>query len=428
MSRADATGPAAARRGSLRRATGLSAILLAAGKALTLGAVLALSAVMPIGAFGEFMYARGLVLFLGPFMALGLTVTAMRRLPAYLGAGDRPRAAGFVRTLIRTTLAVSCLVGAAVALSAPAWAEPERARVVRIALLGLPGFALLTAQMQAARAMGRVALAYGPQSLGQPVAFAAGALLLWAAAGPPGAPEAAALLAATVLGAALVQFAGLQRLDALRGTAPLAQPRAWIGESAPLTLSLAAQGVAASGPLLLLGFHMGGAALGVFGFHQAAMQGLLVFNTAILGSANPRLSSLAARGERREAERLMRRARLAAGAVSAAGGLLVWALVMELGPLLQPAFASAPATLALLLASVALNGLSGPLGHVLVMEDRRGWEVGTQAAAAAVTVAVALLAIPSMGLAGAAAATFAAAALRLVWTHALVHGRLGWRA
>ena len=418
---------ASAPRGSLVRATGLSAALLAAGKALTLGAVLALSAVMPIAAFGEFMYARGLVLFLGPFMALGLTVTAMRCLPAFERAGDLARAAGFVRTLTRAALATSCAAAAAAALAAALWAGPDRALAIQVALLGLPGFALLAAQTQAARALGRVALAYGPPSLGQPLAFAGGALALWAAVGPPSPVGAAALLAATMLGAALAQHLGLQRLPALRAT-PRAETRAWLGEALPLTLSLAAQGVAASGPLLLLGLFAEGPALGVFGLYQAAMQGLLVFNTAILGSANPRLSALVAGGERAAAERLMRRARLAAGAVSAMGGLAAWALVMAFGGLAQPAFASAPATLALLLASVALGGLSGPLGHVLVMEDRRGWEVATQAAAAALTVMVALAAIPALGLLGAALATFAAALLRAVLVHALVHGRLGWRA
>ena len=413
--------------GSLARATGGSAALLAAGKALTLGTILALSAVMPIAAFGEFLYARGVVLFLGPFMALGLTVTAMRRLPAFARAGDVARAAGFVGTLTRATLTASCIAAAAAALAAALWAGFERARTVQVALLGLPGFALLTAQTQAARALGRVALAYGPPSLGQPLAFAAGALLLWAAAGPPGPVEVSALLAATMLGAASLQHLRLGRLETLRA-APRAEPRAWLGEALPLTLSLAAQGVAASGPLLLLGLYADGPALGVFGLYAAAMQGLLVVNTAVLGAANPRLSALSAGGERAAAERLLRRARLAAGALSAVGGLAAWALVMTLGGAIEPLFASAPATLALLLASVAVNGLSGPLGHILVMEDRRGWEIGTQAAAAAVTVAVALTAIPALGLLGAALGTFAAAVVRAASVHALVHGRLGWRA
>lgn len=404
------------------------AVLLACGKALTLGAVLALSAVMALPEFGEFMYARGVVLFLGPFMALGLTVTAMRRLPAHRAAGEAALAAGFLGVLTRTALIVSAVVALLVAGGALALAEPGRAWPLAAALIGLPGFALLVAQMQAARAMGRVWLAYGPHSLGQPLAFALGALALWALAGPPGRAEAALLLAITMLGAAAVQMAGLSRMAELRGVTPDARPRAWIGEALPLTLSLAAQGVAASGPLLILGLFEAGPALGVFGLYQAAMQGLLVFNTAVFGAANPRLSAMLARGERAGAERLMRRSRLTAAAASAAGGLAAWALVMGVGGAIRPEFASAPLTLALLLAAVAVNALSGPLGHVMVIEDRRGWEVGTQGAAAALTVGLALALIPVMGLAGAALATLAAALLRLASAHALVHGRLGYRA
>lgn len=407
---------------------GLAAVLLASGKALTLGAVLALSALMALPEFGEFMYARGVVLFLGPFMALGLTVTAMRRLPALMAAGEAGRAAGFVRLMTRATLGVALVAGAAVALGAVLVAPPNRAATLAVALAGLPGFALLVAQMQAARALGRVVLAYGPFSLGQPLAFAGGALLIWALAGPPGRLEAAGLFALTMLAAAAVQWGGLARMAELRGARPTAEARPWLAEALPLTLSLAAQGVAASGPLLILGLFAQGAALGVFGLYQAAMQGLLVFNTAVHGAANPRVSAMLARGERAAAERLMRRARLTAAGVSAAAALVAWATVMTLGGLIRPEFASAPVTLALLLAAVAVNGLSGPLGHVLVIEERRGWEVGTQAAAAALTVAVALVAIPALGLVGAAAATLAAALLRLAWAHHLVHGRLGYHA
>jgi len=83
--------------------------------------------------------------------------------------------------------------------------------------------------------------------------------------------------------------------------------------------------------------------------------------------------------------------------------------------------------LALLLAAPAVNALSGPLGHILIIEGRRGWEIMTQNAAAAATVLVCIAAIPAYGVVAAAAAPIAAGLVRAAITHALVFGRLGYR-
>lgn len=422
---------------SLARIAGGSAAFLMAGKALTLGTVMLLSAVLPIAAFGEFMYARGIVLFCGPFMALGLSVTAMQRIPAYLEAGDPARALAFRRTLTWTVTAMAVATALVLAVGAPAVLPPLRASVLIVALAGLPGFAMLMAHMQAARAAGRVRLAYAAPSLGQQLFLAIvglGAILLVGVEDPR---AVAAIFAASMLTAAAWQWIGIARMHEYRDARTDADlgpdRRTWLAQALPLTLSLAAQGVTASGPLLILGLHADGAALGVFGFYQSAMQGLLIFNTSIFGAANPRLSRrLAAEPRDRASVRgLLRRSRGMATAISLAGAVAGMALILGPGTLVQPAFGAAPLALGLLLASVAVNATAGPLGHVLIIEGRRDWEIWTQLACAALTVGLSLWLIPQAGplggLTGAALATFAAALLRAVSTHALVFGPLGYR-
>jgi O-antigen/teichoic acid export membrane protein len=418
---------------SLARIAGGSAVYLMAGKALTLGTVLLLSAILPLAAFGEVMYARGIVLFAGPFMALGLTVTAMQRIPAYLETGDSARALGFLRTLTITVLTVSALTALAIVLTAPLILPEPRATVLRAAAAALPGFAALVAHMQAARATGRVTLAYAMPSLGQPLAFATGATAAIWGFGVTSPVAIAAIFSASMLTAAGIQLAGIARMAEFRGTNATTERRTWLVQALPLTLSLAAQGVTASGPLLILGLHADGATLGIFGFYQAAMQGLLIFNTSIFGATNPRLSRrLAALPRDRGAVRgLLRRSRGAATGVTVAGGAVAAGLILGYGDLVQPAFTTEPAALLLLLGAVAVNATAGPLGHVLIIEGRRGWEIATQAACAALTVGVALWLIPAPGpwggLTGAALATMAAALLRSALAHALVFGRLGYR-
>jgi stage V sporulation protein B len=415
------------RKPSLAKISGLSAIYLMAGKALNLGTVLLLSALLPIAAFGEFMYVRGMVLFWGPFMALGLTVTAMRRLPAYVQVGDIGRALGFLRTLSWTSLVTAVTVALILAVISPSFAPTERAETLVIALFGLPGFAWLVAHMQAARALGRVTLAYSPQGLVQPLVFSAGALALVYFGNITGPGAMAGLFAATMLVAAAIQAIGIWRMQEFRGQIAVLERRKWWREALPLTLSLAAQGVSALGPFLILGLYVDGAAIGIFGFYQAAMQGLMVFNTSVFGATNPRLSAFMAQGNRTAASSLLRKSRLAALALSSGFGIAGWIIIIYFGGIVQPAFTTEPVTLGLLLATVALNALSGPLGHVLVIEGRGSWEVASQTSAAAFTVALAFGCIPTMGLTGAALAVLAAAILRAVVTHFLVYGLLKYR-
>jgi len=398
---------------------------------VNLALVTTLSLAMALPAFGEFMYGRGLVQFAAPLMSLGFGVMAMRRLPSYLALGEAAFARGFLRALGRTTLLASVAVAVAAGVLLLSGLSPlgdsDRALASAAALIGLPGFALLVAQTQAARALGRVHAAYAPQGLAQPVAFAAVVAALWVWGGPPGFLPVCIAYAGTQLALAAIQAALLVRLPELARVPPAGNAFAWLREAAPMTLSVAAQNVATFAPLLILGLSADAVTVGLFAFYQSLMQGLLVINTAIFGAANPKLSVHLSLGRRPAAERLARRARLAAAGLSAIGAAAGWAGLMLLAPMVRPALSGEPVVLALLLAAPAVNALSGPLGHILIIEGRRGWEIMTQNAAAAATVLVCIAAIPAYGVVAAAAAPIAAGLVRAAITHALVFGRLGYR-
>lgn len=426
MSTPDISGTRPSERRSLKRISSMSAIYLMAGKVATMVTVLILSGLMPLADFGEFMYGRGLVLFFGPFTALGLTVTAMRRLPYYQETGDAGRVEGFVSLLTRSALIVSLVVSVALILFGLTFSDAARGDAVILTAIGLPGFALLMSQSQALRALGHVGPAYGPLSIGQPFGFALAVAVLWLVAGTVGLYPAAILFTASMLVSGLWQSWEIRR-NGYAGRVPKTrEDRVWLTESLPLTLSLAAQGVTASGPLLILGLFASGEALGIFGFYQAMMQGLVIFTTAIFGAANPKLSALLGTGRKREAEALLIRSRLIAAGVSLAGAVVAVLLVVTLAGYIQPSFTTQPVALSLLLGSVAINALAAPLGHVLIIEERRMWEVWSQLAAAAATILATLLLAPAFGLAGAAAATFLAAIVRTVSVHWLVYGKLGY--
>lgn len=415
----------APRRGkSLARTSSLSAILLIVGKALNLATLLGLSVVMTLAAYGEFMYVRGILLFLGPFMSLGLSVTAMRRIPGYLEQSDPARASGYLSIIFKTTLIAASIVAVLTALGGYVFAGAARAETLAIALIGLPGFALLVAQTQAARAFGHVLISYGPMNLLQPLTLAIGALLIWLISELPRQNTMAALLAFSMLIAAAIQWFFLRRDNTISATSPLTEPKPWITESAPFTVSMAAQGIAASGPLLILGVFAQSTTLGVFGFFQALMQGLTIFNTAIFGAANPQLSAHISGERHGQALRLLRRSRALAFGITMFGAVAGVLGVTLLAPYVKPEFGAAPWVLLALLLSIAINSTSGPLGHVLIIHDRRFWEVSAQILAACVTLILCFALIPSWGMMGAAIATLAAALCRSIVLHVLVFGRL----
>lgn len=426
MSTAEIPEARPVRRSSLTRISSMSAAYLMVGKLATMVTVLVLSGVMPLADFGEFMYGRGLVMFFGPFTALGLTVTAMSRLPYYQEVGDTGRVEGFTRLLTRSALLTSVLVMAALVGFALMLSDAERGQAVLLTAIGLPGFALLMSQSQALRALGHVGSAYGPLSIGQPFGFAIAVAVLWAVTGTAALIPVAALFTASMVLSGLWQAWEVRRNGHVGRTTPVREDRVWLRESLPLTLSLAAQGVTALGPLLLLGFFATGEALGIFGFYQAMMQGLVIFTTAIFGAANPKLSALLGTGRKAEAEALLIRSRFVAALVSLVGAIAALGLVMTLAGYIQPSFTTEPLALGLLLGSVVINALAAPLGHVLIIEKRRMWEVWSQLAAALTTIVATSVLAPGFGLTGAAAATFLAAIVRTVNVHWLVYGRLGY--
>ncbi|MEO1308075.1 MAG: oligosaccharide flippase family protein [Pseudomonadota bacterium] len=400
--------------------------MLLLGKVFTLGTLLLLSGMLALDAFGAFMYARGMVLFLGPFMALGLTVTAMRRIPPYIDAGDYGRAKGFIRTIFWVALTVASVTALVLVFGAPQALEPDLATPLRIAILALPAFALMTALMQVARAAGRVRLAYAPLNVGQPLAFALCAFAAVLVFDVADANTLAAILAITMCASALIQAWNVLRLDMLRPAKIVSDATLWLREAVPLTLSLAAQGLTAFGPLLILGLFVQGGEIGIFGFYQTVMQGLLVFNTSIFGAVNPKLSVAISRNDRPTALGLLRKWRLVAFGISAVGGVVAWLLVIYFGDLIQPAFSTEGLALSLLLSSVAINGLSGPLGHVLIIEGRSHWEITSQVGAALLTACLAFLLIPTWSLTGAAFATATGAAVRAIAVHSLVYLKLNY--
>ena len=409
---------------SVAKTSTLSAGLLIAGKAFNLITIFALSAIMALSAFGEFMYVRGVILFLAPFLSIGLSVTAMRRIPGYIETGKAAFAHGYLRLIVTVTLLVALIVAMATAIGGYAFAGGDRPLTLALALIGLPGSALLMAQTQAARAFGHVLISYGPLNVLQPVALAIGAAAIWLISGPPDQNQMALMLALTMLAAAALQWFLLKRDKKINATTAEKKSRQWLGESAPFTISMAAQGIVASGPLLILGFFAQSEVLGIFGFYQALMQGLTIFNTAIFGAANPKLSAHIAGSRIEEAQKLLFRSRGAACLITLVGAVVGTALIVFVSQYFKPEFGSAPFVLLALLVSIAVNSTSGPLGHVLIIHDRRFWEVATQVTAALVTLFVCFAAIPTWGMAGAAFATLAAALVRSALLHFLVFGRL----
>lgn len=159
--------------------------------------------------------------------------------------------------------------------------------------------------------------------------------------------------------------------------------------------------------ILMLGFFLGDGEVGLYSFAALFAEGFYQLFVVLQNNYNPLLASLMARGERDEVGALVRRGRKVAWLLGALAGLAAIALYPLLLALLtsDPAFAESrwPFTLLILGLIVAAGYL--PFQGFLAMANLPGWHTLFMLQVVALNAALNLLAIPWLGIEGAALAT-----------------------
>lgn len=367
--------------------------------------------------FGTFNQARALFLVIATVSTLGLAqgarqFVAAARTEGTPGAARRAIRDG-ARMIVVTGLAGGALLYLLAGPCARLFHNAALAAPVRILAAGVPlsvglVFAIHVAQAVRSYRAGAVA-----QQMVDPfLRFAFAAIVLATGAGLHGVLGGYVAAAFVSLLTAIAMVARLHPVRELaRGPAP-SRAGALLRYSLPLAFSYLVHGLAERIDILMIGYFLDEARVGLYASGSALARSLLI----LLASAMPVASTMAAecmgRGDRNGvAEVRLRIARwmFLLGAPIAAALLLFPEFIVTL--LFGAPYAEGGQVLRLLVPGYFLSIVLGPLGSLVAAIDRTSWNLQNTLVRTGANVALNALWIPRYGLAGAAWATTVALTL-----------------
>ena len=380
-------------------------MLHAAGMGLLLLMQIYLGRTLGEAGYGAFVYALALAGVLAILVPLGWPTALMRFIARYTEEGRL----GLLRGAVRMAYAVTFLSTAAVSLlllGLSFWdAVPGELHVsLRYAALLLLFLAFVGLRRKALQGLGRVRGSLVPEEILLPILVLLGAYYLGVStAGGALLLYSGAALAAFVVG-------GLWLRRAMPGGAKTAKPeyegRAWMKVALPMMFGGLSQTATNRTDVLVLGALASVEAVGLYG----AAARIAVVNVFVLGAVNQLAAPMMARafhgGRPAEVGALLRRTML----WSSVGSLPLFIVMFFfpealLGFLFGPEFRDGAGVLRVLALGQFVNAATGPVGFALLMTGRERTFAVTAAAVAVATVVGCLIAVPLLGVIGAALVT-----------------------
>ncbi|MCF8469720.1 MAG: GNAT family N-acetyltransferase [Parvibaculum sp.] len=385
-----------------------------------------------MGAFeyGIFVYVWVWVVVLGIVVPMGFGTSVLRFVPEYRTKERWRRLAGLLRASFFIVFAlgiVTALAGISIVWALRGHIESYYVLPLVVALVCVPGFALMDWQEGTARAFGWVNLAYIPSYIVRPlgtVIFAGGILFFTGHA--TGLQVTFGALGATVL-----TLIGQRILLARRvaRSIPVARPifhvRHWVAISAPLVLVEGLFLLLTNTDIVLLGYFVDPDSIGVYfaATRIANLMGFIGFSLAAL--AVPKFAELHGAGKHAELQTFVQDIiqwifwpTLAAAIVLLAAGDLVLGLFGD-------HFGAGYPLLWLLVLGFLARAATGPTEYLLNMTGHQNAVAYAYGSAAVANVALNFALVPAFGLMGAAASTAISIVGATVWLAIIVHRRLG---
>lgn len=382
----------------------------AAGLVIALLPQLLLTRLMGASSYGIYTVALNWVWVLLVLAKFGQDTTRVRFLAAYRAAGDWSSFRGLLRWSSWTVLAVSLIIGlalAAIVLSFGGRIGGELRAALLAGCLLLPVLALVSLNAAALQSLRKVVAAETPRLLNHVllVALALAALLL------PGFifSGAVVILLTTLanLGALAVGWAILRRGIPAAGhlATPVLHTRLWLGVGLGM-LAVSGQFLIMNRvDILMLKFFVPAADVGVYGI-AVRVAALVPFGLdAVSMIAAPMVSELWSAKKKEELRRVVHLA-VSWSALISFGIFAIVALAgKHLLGMFGPEFPGGYIPLVILGAGQLFNALTGPSGLLLTMTGRERQLAGLLSLALLLNAALNWMLIPVWGVVGAAAAT-----------------------
>jgi O-antigen/teichoic acid export membrane protein len=445
----NATGKGANASNTLRRLVrlvaskqNLHAVLISAsqvlairlvGAALTYASMVCLARWLGSYNFGIYAYVLVIVTLLGLAFSFGFNSSGLRFVPSYLAQKKLRRLSGFLKQSYKIVLAISvigALLGAGLVFALRNIIEPYYVVPLLVGMLCVPVWALLNQFEATSRAFGWVHLAYIPGFVLRPLlvmGFVGGLVWLGGTADAVGALWAlvAACAVAALAQGFLVYAVTRKQLAEVK---PAFHTRHWFTISLSFLMIDGFRMVLDNTDVLMIGRLLDPHSIAVY-FAAIRTGGLVAFvSFSMMALAVPKFAEIHSTGTPRELQKF----------VSEVIQLMFWpslltaAALAAVGPyvlsLFGADFAMGYPTMLVILAGLVLRSATGPVEYLLNVTGHHRDTMRVYALAAAANVALSLLLIPTLGIIGAAIATYAAMLGGNACLWVLVRKRLGVNA
>jgi len=383
-------------------------LVFVAGAGLTYFAQLAVARAVGPESFGIFAYVVAWTTLLGYFATLGAHVSLLRLLSAYVERGEWGLARGALRFGRRQVLligAATAVTGAVAIIASSRVLSSELALSFLIAFAAIPMIALSLVNSAAVRAFGGVLMAIVPERIVRDGVLIAISLVLVLTVGPDARLAVVALLCGVItVGGLSWYFAQRLRPPALISAPIQLDKVAWRRPAAALTLLMIADNVMSRAGVLALGASGRTREAGIFAVAYSFALLVTLPRMAVATVFAPVVSAKYAKGDKAALQRLSGEAT----ALSLIGtACVVVPLVSLADPLLGlfgREFAASKMLVWLMVAGHAFSAACGPQQHIITMSANEPAGARIFGAAAVLNVIGCAVAIPLLGMAGAAVA------------------------
>ncbi len=393
--------------------TGQSAVGLGVAVLATFAAQVLITRGLGAAAFGVITLATQGALVLGYFSRVGMDMAAVRQVAIEMGQGRRGR----VRPLV-SRASVICMAGSVVVAAAVfAFAEPlaqafgsedveTGVSAVRAGALAIPFAALVQVYLGGTRGLKVMRHTLYVFWMGQPLGWLALILLGWLVSRSVGMTTLAYSVSwiLATLAAAWLWY----RETAGFGHEPLArgEVRDLLKYGAPRAPAALFSQLLFWTDLFVLARFADATETGIYAAAARAAQVILLFFISVSLMFSPFVADLHARGERDKLDRLFKQITRWTMAVT-----LPLFLVLTVAPgsalrLFGSEFGAGKTALLILLVGQLVNVATGPVGFILIMVGRTGWDLVVYAVSVAFDIGAAVLLIAGLelGMEGAAIA------------------------
>lgn len=412
----------------LARGAGIAFVLQAVGAGLAFAMQVLLGRWMGASEYGTYGYTLAWAALVAVAAGVGLPVTVLRFVPAFLSHKEFGRVRGILNVSLLITSCVGfgiALIGTAVTVLLGGAGGPEWAVVLGLWIAAL--LTMRTLQQEIVRGFRHIALAYAPGMVLRPAFIILGAAVYVALGHDLGSTAALAITAGSI---ALVLAAQAGRfwwkLDGtVRRAAPIYETRAWMAVALPLLLIIGFEVVLSETDIVMVGAFLGSKDAGIYtaASKTSAIVGMILISVNAI--AAPMFASLWARGQVEELGRLTTRV---ANWIFWPTLLVSVVLAVAAKPVLSlfgSQFSEGSWILIVLLIGQLISAGVGSVGYLMTLTGHQREAAHVYGGVALLHLCVNAVTIPLLGSIGAALATSFSIGVWNLWLHSLVVRRLG---